>query len=125
MSQRQLTVSESLQFELTILPFSLFDEEQYMRKSQKAKLGKHLKNASGTYATCNAGSIVIDGGWLIHQINWESDQMFSAIAANYTCYVKNKAHGKDTLVVFDGYNSSPKDHDHRRRLKCSTGCAEK
>ena len=79
-----------------------------MRKSQKAKLHKHL-NASGTYATCNAGSIVIDGGWLIHQINWESDQMLSAIAANYyTGYVKNKVRGKNTLVVFDGIYLPPK-----------------
>ena len=87
----RLQSTVNLTFELPILPFSSFDEEQFMRKSQKAMLGMHLKNASGTYATRNAGSIVIDGGWLIHQINWEFDQMFSAIAANYyTGYVKNK-----------------------------------
>ena len=42
-SQRQLTVHESLGYELTILPSNLFDSKQLMRKATKAKLGQHLK----------------------------------------------------------------------------------
>ena len=43
-SQRNVTVSERLGYELKILPTSLFNEEQFVRKAAKGKLGKHLKD---------------------------------------------------------------------------------
>ena len=43
MSLRKLTIAESLGYELTILPTSLFDSEQYMRKCGKSELGKYLR----------------------------------------------------------------------------------
>ena len=82
-----------------------------MRKAATGKLGKHLKDKVRAADTCNVATLLIDGGWLIHQIPWASDKKLSAI-------------GRATVVVFDGYNHSPKDHEHKRRLKGSTGCAE-
>ena len=95
-----------------------------MRKAAKGKLGKHLKDKVHAAHTCNAATLLIDRGWLIHQIPWASDKNFSAIGDSYVDFVKNKSRGRATVVVFDGYNHSPKDHEHKRRLKGSTGCAE-
>ena len=101
-SQGNVTVSESLGYALTILPTSLFSEEQFMRKAAKGKLGKHLKDKVHAAHTCNAATLLIDGGWLIHQIPWASDKNFSAIGDSYVDFVKNKSRGRATVVVFDG-----------------------
>ena len=94
-----------------------------MRKAAKGEFGKHLKDKVHAADTCNAATLLIDGGWLTHQIPWASDKNFSAIGDSFVDFVKNKSRGRATVVVFDGYNHSPKDHEHKRRLKGSTGCA--
>ena len=63
-------------------------------------------------------SHVIDGGWLLHNVRWEANQTWKDIAETYLRFVK--AMGSQCLritVVFDGYGSSTKDHDHLRRTK--------
>ena len=68
-SRRNLTISDSLAYELTVLPTSMFDEEQYMRDSKKYMLGRYLKEKVEILVTPSpAEEIVIDGGWLLHQI---------------------------------------------------------
>ena len=44
-AQRELTLKESLQFELTPLPISLLDEKQFLRKADKSQLGTRLKKS--------------------------------------------------------------------------------
>ena len=75
-SQRNLTVAESLAYELTMFHMNLFDSEQYMRDSHKAEFGKHVKDKVVTLTSCHTDNLFIDGGWLIHQIPWPSGKIF-------------------------------------------------
>ena len=117
-SDRQGEVCDAFAFELTPMPLSLFDQGQNMRKAQKSVLGKHLKSfdATGPIVQQNP-SIVIDGGWLLHQCCYQSGETFGKISLKYASVVSNLAKGRHCTVVFDGYSSSPKDHEHLRRLK--------
>ena len=60
-SQRNLTVQQSLRYELTPLPTYFFDDNQLLRKPNKAQLGKHLKELVEITAVKGA-VLVIDGG---------------------------------------------------------------
>ena len=121
-SQRDLTIKDSLGYELTTLPMSLFDEKQYMRKANKPNLGQYLKSfADPNPIPCNVNQLVIDGGWLLYQISFTTKQTFNEIALmflNFVSSINRKSNMKIT-VVFDGYESSTKDHDHLRRTKTS------
>ncbi|KAG0725655.1 hypothetical protein GWK47_038185 [Chionoecetes opilio] len=64
--------------------------------------------------------LVVDGGWLLYMVNWEQGQTWQEIADSYLSYVQCLgSRSQKITVVFDGYSSSPKDHDHIRRTKNS------
>ena len=90
-----------------------------MRKVQKSVLGKHPKSFDTTGPIVQQNpSIVIDGGWLPHQLSsYQSGETFGKIGMKYAAIVSNVAKGRSCTVVFNGYSSSPKDHEHLRRLK--------
>ena len=124
-SQRQLTLKQSLCFELTPLPMSLFDDKQFLRKPDKSKLGLLLKSKVEPSEEFTAKLLIVDGGWLLYQKPWEKDMTFSSIADGYRKFVISRSKsGQAIVVVFDGYENSPKDHEHRRRQGTSAGCAE-
>ena len=58
---------------------------------------------------------VLDGGSLLHRINWKKGALYSEIADSYVNFVKSN-YG-EALIVFDGYLFGPstKDHTHLRR----------
>ena len=120
-TERSGNLNDALKYELTPFPMSLFDEKQCMRQAKKADLGKYLKNMSSASNvnshTFSAYSVVIDGGWLLHQCPFQSSETFGSICLKYAGLVKTLAKTQNTTVVFDGYNSSPKDHEHKRRIK--------
>ena len=65
-------------------------------------------------------SLVIDGGWLVYMVKWEQSQTWQEIANSYMSYIQHLGgHSHKIIVVFDGYSSSPKDHNHFRRTKNS------
>ena len=107
---------------MTKLPLSLFDDKECMRKAPKAALGKYLKTFGSVAAEQQSDkthSVVIDGGWLLHQGHFTSGEPFNDIVSRYTAMVEKIAAGRQCSVVFDGYNTrpSPKDHEHKRRPK--------
>lgn len=114
-AQRELTLSESLAYELTQMPLSLFDHKQQMRKPNKAALAKHLKGDITATESPASTKLIIDGGWLLYQCSFASGESYGSITQKYLRFVKE--YKKDVTVVFDGYNPSPKDHDHKRRSK--------
>jgi len=62
-------------------------------------------------------SLVVDGP---HIVKWEQGHTWQKIADSYLSYVQYLGkHAQKITVVFDGYNNSPKDHDHIRRTKNS------
>lgn len=124
LAQRDMTVETSLEYELTPLPLSLFsNKDQKMNKANKAIFSKtSLKVLTHpldlTDQPCS--SLVVDGGWLLYMVKWEQGQTWQEIADSYLSYVQCLGrHSQKITVVFDGYSSSPKDHDHIRRTKNS------
>ena len=119
-AQRNMTVETSLGYELTPFPLSLFsNKDQKMNKANKAGFSKtSLKELTDpldlTDQACS--SLVVDGGWLLYMVKWEQGQTWQEIANSYLSYVLCLgSRSQKITVVFDGYSSSPKDHDHIRR----------
>ena len=117
-----MTVETSLQYDLTPFPLPLFSNtDQKMNKANKADFSKTSRKAltdplDVTNQPCS--SLVIDGGWLLYIVKLEQHQTWQEIADSYLSYVQCLGRQK-IIVVFDGYNRSPKDHDHIRRTKNS------
>ena len=89
-SERELPIKESLEFKLTPMPMALFTENQFMRKTEKAALGNYLKKkvAPQSASDLNIKTTVVDGGWLLHQVRWETDQTYTQLFYNYFRFVK-------------------------------------
>ena len=60
---------------------------------------------------------VLDGGALLHRIQWPSGENFDAICSRYVQHVTDKY--RSPVIVFDGYQNGPstKDITHCRRAK--------
>ena len=120
-AQRDMSVEGSLEYELTPFPLSLFSsKDKKMNKVNKAAFSMtSLKKLTDPLDLADqpCSSLVVDGGWLLHMVKWEQSQV---IADSYLRYVQCLgSHCQKITVVFDGYSSSPKDHDHIRRTKHS------
>ena len=117
-SEREVKTKEALRFELTPTPLSLFDKNQKLRKPDKSALGRSLKSYVAPVEEPPCTSLVVDGGWLLHNVKWEANLTWKDIAQSYLRFVKSMgSHRLRITVVFDGYGSSTKDHDHLRRTK--------
>ena len=92
LAQRDMTVETSLEYELTLLPLSLFsNKDQKMNKANKAIFSKtSLKVLTDpldlTDQPCY--SLVVDGGWLLYMVKWEQGQTWQKIADSYLSYVQ-------------------------------------
>ena len=123
-AQRDMTVETSLEYELTPVPLSLFsNHDQKMNKANKAGFSKtSLKELTDLLdlAKQPCSTLVVDGGWLLYMVKWEQGQTWQEISNSYLSYLQRLGRNSHKIiVVFDGYNSSPKDHDHIRRSKKS------
>lgn len=120
-AQRDMALENSLEYELTPFPLSLFsNRDQKMNQANKAGFSKtSLKKLTQplnlSSQTCS--SLVVDGGWLLFMTKWEQGQTWQDIADGYLNYIQHLGSHFNITVVFDGYSSSPKDHDHIRRTK--------
>ena len=114
-SEREIKIEDSLAFELTPLPLCFFQEDQCMRKPNKSLLGNYLKSLVDTPDCIDVDITIIDGGSLLYKIPWEIGKSYGDISISYLRYVKSLGYKGQIIVVFDGYNNSPKDHEHNRR----------
>ena len=124
-AERDMEVEESLAYELTPVPLSLFEPKtNLMNKANKASFAKEkLKVLTGpcTIDDKAATVCIIDGGWLLHQVKWQEGERWQDIANSYVQYVHMLGRNDQYIVVvFDGYSSSTKDHEHVRRTKNSS-----
>ncbi|KAI4804491.1 hypothetical protein KUCAC02_026117 [Chaenocephalus aceratus] len=123
-AQQDMTVETSLAYELTPFPLSLVsNKDQKMNKANKAGFSKtSLKELTDPLDLTNqsCSTLVVDGGWLLYMVKWEQGQTWQEIVNSYLSYVQCIGRrSQKTIVVFDGYSRSPKDHDHIRRTKKS------
>lgn len=101
--QRQEDIPSQFFYELTPEPTSLL-KDGLMRKPTKSTLRNHLlKNVPST--TNIAKSCVVDGGALLHKVQWLPKCTYNELADHYVSFVKRK-YGKHEhiCVVFDGYD---------------------
>ena len=113
-AHRDMTAETSLQYELTPFPLSLFsNEDQNMNKANKADFSNTcLKALTDPLDLANQpySTLVIDGVWLFYMVKWEQHQTWQEIANSYLSYVHYLGRcSRKIIVVFDGYNRSPKD----------------
>ena len=96
---------------------SLF-KDGLMRKSDKSRLKSLLLTHAKTMS--DNSTKIIDGGALLHKVQWPANSTYSGVLRHYVTSVRN-IYGT-CLVVFDGYEvSSIKDQEHLRRytnVKC-------
>lgn len=112
---------DALKYELSPYPPSLFDDNGYMRKPNKADLYEDFTARSHTGLIIKDFYDVIDGGWLLHRIPWPHSKTYAQICEIYFMYIA-RHFGMDTTVVFDGYseetvNSTKSYERHRRKEK--------
>ena len=113
-----MKTKEALRYELTPTPMSLFDNNQKLRKPDKATLARSLKAFVEPVERTPCRSLVIDGGWLLHNVKWAPNLTWQEIIESYLQFVISMGSQYTRInVVFDGYGSSTKDHDHQRRRK--------
>jgi len=110
-------------YELTPLPTSLF-KDSFMRKPDKAALGKVLYANAICTVPAPTSVFVLDGGSLLHRVKWPKTGLYIDVVQLYIQYVKNN-YGSHVTIIFDGYGNGPstKDHEHDRRTKTGTACA--
>ena len=120
-AQREVNLEAAFEYELGPIPVSLFStKDQLMYEADKAAFGQVLKQKVSTTVLhrANVGLMVIDGGWLLRQCSWEKGDTWATIGSKYIQRIESiGAHSERIEVVFDGYESSTKDHTHRRRQK--------
>ena len=96
-------LKDHLAYEFSKYPPSIFLNGM-MRKTAKNALANTLKK----YSRPISGDIlpnsifVIDGGYLLHQLDWQNDCTYADIIASYTDYVFRR-YGTFSFVCFDGY----------------------
>lgn len=88
-------------YELSPLPLALFDDHGQMRKTQKASLYDLFNVSSKNILDVHSCTYIIDGGMLLHRVNWGSNVTFNAIYAMFLRYLRRNY--PNCRVVFDGY----------------------
>ena len=91
-----------------------------LREPEKASLVDALWDKLELSADAKSGPTgpvqhVLDGGALLHRIFWPQQVTYEELCNKYCQYVLRR-YGKQTIVVFDGYNSlTTKNITHQRR----------
>ena len=102
---------------------SLFSEkDQLMHEGDKSTFAKLcLKDKidlTDNSQDSDIDTVVIDGGWLLRQCTWVKGYQWRDIIDKYCTRVKYLGKSaNNTVVVFDGYENSTKDHTHRHCQK--------
>ena len=113
MARRGEEESAAFEYELTHEPTCFFEDGK-MRDSKKHVLGNHLlKSSEVDNVEKKTMFCVVDGGNLMHKVQWISNSTYEEIVLQYIGYVnKNFGSYAFTKIVFDGYENGPTTKDH-------------
>jgi hypothetical protein len=90
------------EFELAPYTFSII-EETGMRKTKKSAF-YDLFSPTIEKVNLQDAVYVVDGGYLLHRVTWQSKDKFSSILQKYVDYV-NSYYKRDATIVYDGYDT--------------------
>ncbi|XP_044579087.1 uncharacterized protein LOC123261518 [Cotesia glomerata] len=117
-------IEKYFEYELAPYLLSLFDDIG-MRKTQKStiydcfeKVNIDINNTNATY--------IIDGGYLLHRVVWDSEETFNVILDKYVQYVR-RHFGPRVTVVFDGYDDCTRNikaAEQRRRTLATSSSSD-
>ena len=120
-----VTLHECLSYELYPVAMSIFDNNGFMRQAAKADLAKFLLTENVFLSSEEGAELmkhencvkVLDGGALLHRIQWTKKESFANIMKGNHSHVRNlTGNGSKGFIVFDVYDSnSTKDHCHKKR----------
>ena len=118
-AERNESVQTALEYELSPASPALFDlDTQMMRcagdKSAFGARGLKVVEPIDLDVSEPCPMLVVDGGWLLRIATWDKTMTWASITSLYLHKVKDLAGGADVLVIFDGWETSTKDHCHRR-----------
>lgn len=122
LGMKEDNLPELFTFELCAYPATLFEQKYVMREADKPLLADSIWNMlppeqqlQSLDPTPEGAVYVVDGGWLMHRVEWNKREKYEQILSRYVGYVI-KNFGK-AVVVFDGYPDTPttKDSTHLRR----------
>ena len=100
--ERSPDIGVAFEYELTPMPASLF-KDSFMWKPCKATLGRILRAKAGEGAAAESSQqYVVDGGLLLHRVQWPKQMTYQDLINSYRTYVSRHFPGNVT-VVFDGY----------------------
>ena len=107
-------LSTAFQYELSSQPMSLFDKDGLMNEADKPKLKAAIKELTNEVEreTPLSMHFVLDGGSLLHKVQWSVGQTFEEICKNYWSYI-SKRYGHNKMVVFDGGYLQPSTTIHQ------------
>ncbi|GBM31926.1 hypothetical protein AVEN_74230-1 [Araneus ventricosus] len=83
-------------YELLPYPLSLFDANG-MRKTQKSAIYDCFQCVNVEIDNTNT-SYIIDGGYLLHRVVWDREEIFDVIFEKYVHYV-HRHFGHDVIIV--------------------------
>src|SRR6218665_19439 len=113
--QRSAELKPFFDFELTPVPTALFTTDGCLRKCNKFVLARELKKNIQESCATEPRTYVVDGGFLLHRVNWQQMVTYADTFQRYVQYVISHF-GMNVTIVFDGYCNGPnmKDHEHDR-----------
>ncbi|CAH0556725.1 unnamed protein product [Brassicogethes aeneus] len=117
-------IEKYFEYELAPYPLSLFDDIG-MRKTQKSAIYDCFENVNIDINHTNA-TYIIDGGYLLHRVVWDSEETFNVILDKYVQYVR-RHFGSTVTVVFDGYNDCTRNikaAEQRRRTLATSSSSD-
>lgn len=95
---------KNLTFELALAPPQYYDEFG-MLKNKKSELLTKFSEIPETVHDCDRAWYVIDGGYLLHKVQMETEKEFRQIVQSYVNYIIRHYGANRVLVVFDGYEA--------------------
>ena len=119
--QREEEISPYFDYELTVIPTSLF-KDNTMRKTPMSQLAKAVANNVRPCEHNVQATHVIDGGALIHKVKWPKKATYKDITQQHVSYVRAK-YGASS-IIFDGYEQGPSIKDHEHQLRVARTCAD-
>lgn len=100
-------LQDYFKYELSPYPTSLFENASLMRKGAKSQLFKEFsKGVIQPEELPKDVVYVLDGGNILHSMNWPKPATYGQIIDFYISYVQT-FYGTGSVIVFDGYPNYP------------------